>query len=101
MSQLTLIADKILVSGSRILAFAMHLDFSYSFCQQHIPQWLQPNYLGFDSTRDFLAIAHMWLGREEGTGELPRTRDTLMKALQKMGLSEKTFKPMRKILTQE
>ena len=47
-------------------------------------------------------MALKWLGREEGAGELPRTRDTVMKALQKLHLNHYEYiKEIREILMQE
>ena len=47
-------------------------------------------------------MALKWLDREEGTGELPRTRDTLMKAFQKLDLPKYEYmKEMREILMKE
>ena len=101
MSQLTCIADRF-IYRRRLFSVAMHLDFSHSFCQQHIPRYLEEDKHS-KCTREFLALALKWLDREKGTGGLPRTRDTLMKALQKLDVKKKEslLKTMHEILTQE
>ena len=99
MSQLARIADTYL-TGPHVFSIAIHLGFSNFFWQERIPECLSqedtPN-----CTHDFLAIALKWLGREEGTGELPRTKDTLMKALRKLDFYEENFEEMYEILLQE
>ena len=101
MPQLARIGDAV-IRGRHVFSFALHLGFSYLFCQKHISYFLQEEgNRNSTCTHQFLAIAHMWLGGEEGTGELPRTRDTVMKALQKLELYANDFKVIREILLQE
>ena len=102
-SQLTHIADRFLLR-EHLFSLAMHLNFSYSFCERHIAHYSSKESKLHD-TRAFLAIGLQWLTRQEGTGELPRTRDTLMKALRKLIIPaydhQRKFKEMHEMLTQE
>ena len=82
MSQLTSIADRF-IGWRHLFSVAVHLGCSHFFCETHISRFLsEENY----STREFVTMALKWLDREEGSGELPRTRDTVMKAFQKLHL---------------
>ena len=96
MSQLARIADKFL-HEDHWLSIAMHLGISYSACQG-LHSEDSPTY---KCTGHFLAVAHMWLTRERSTGELPRTGDTMLKAIQKCGFKVDTLKAMLKILMEE
>ena len=97
-SQLTHIGDRY-IGGTRVFSVAIHLGCSHSFCEKYIPYYLsQPDCC----TRDFIDIFLKWLNWQEGTGELPRTRDTVMKAFQKLSLPHLEYmKRIREILMQE
>ena len=101
MPQLARIGDAV-IHGRDVFSFALHLGFSYFYCQKRISPFLeQGESRNSACTREFLAIAQTWLGREEGTGELPRTRDTVMQALRKLKLYAGDLKDIREILLQE
>ena len=101
MSQLAQIAD-VYLREDQWLSVAVHLRISYSLCEEHIPENRSNLILNEGRcTGPFLAIAHMWLTRQRGTGELPRTGNTLLKALQKCGFNEIQLNKVCEILMQE
>ena len=90
---LTQIGDRYI--GGRVFSVAIHLGCSHSFCEKYIPRYSSERN---DCTRDFVDIFLKWLGREEGSGELPHTGDTVMKAFQKLSLPHEFIKRIREIL---
>lgn len=79
MKQLALLSDKHL-SGDAWVSIALHLGVSFDLCEEI----RQENMVYGESDKTtllFLIMAKKWLAREEGTGELPRTLDMVLKAL--------------------
>lgn len=76
MTQLALLSDKYL-SEDAWVSIALHLGVSFDLCEEI----REDNYRESDrTTLLFLIMARKWLTRVKGTGELPRTKDTMLKA---------------------
>ena len=79
MKQLALLSDKYL-DGDAWISVALYLGVSFDLCEAI----RQDNMVYGESEKTtllFLTMVKKWLAREEGTGELPRTLDTVLKAL--------------------
>lgn len=76
MKQLALLSDKYL-SEDAWVSIALHLGVAFDVCEEI----REENYRETDkNTLLFLIMAKKWLARKKDTGDLPRTRDTILQA---------------------
>ena len=93
-SQLTRLSDAFL-SKNNWTSILIHMGVSLELCQQY--KYDESSY-----TMKFLEVAKDWLAGKEGTGELPRTRDTVLEALKIYPhLSENQLKQASKFLMED
>lgn len=76
MKQLAILSDKYFHEDAWV-SIALHLGVSFDLCEEI----REENFRDADRlTLLFLIMAKKWLAREKNTGELPRTRDTILQA---------------------
>ena len=94
MSQLAWFCDHFLHEDNWTSAL-IHMGVSVQPCRRLIFNKCVPS-------MKFLEVAEDWLTRKEGTGELPRTRDTVLKAMKRCHyLNEEHLKQALEILMED
>ena len=80
MSQLTTLSGRFIPNNEQWMALAVFMGIPFQHCDiiYRNDKSIEGNY---SSIRCSLRVLSDWLNREEGTGDLPRTRDTVFKAL--------------------
>ena len=80
LSQFTMLSDNII--QYHWMSTAIHMGITYQHCERISGRYenLEKDIPYHCSLRAFID----WLNREEGTGDLPRTRDTMFKAIKKL-----------------
>ena len=99
MVQLAILSDELLHSPSddKWMGVLLQMGLSYGLCDQI---WTtNSKFAGkCPSTPSFLHGISKWLAREEGTGDLPRTRGTVLNALKKCHIDNEKVKRAEQML---
>ena len=82
MSQLTTLSGRFLSYIDSWLKVAVYMGIPFQHCESIIHNNTSTDGKDFNTRRSLYALSQ-WLNKEKGTGDLPRTRDTVLKAFKK------------------